>query len=163
MAEERRVCRICDQEGPMSDFLVSGCKGRICAKCRYSRGMERQRQRRSTPAGRARYREYQRAASRRSYQRLKKFLDELRSKPCTDCGGTFPSVCMEFDHRDGRGSGLTVTTAAGGSMATLLAEIERCDLVCANCHRIRTAAQRNSGAWKASGRPRKPMIDLSVR
>ena len=69
------------------------------------------------------------------------FVIALKQKPCMDCGVQYPPYVMDFDHRDKR------TKAAGinqminlhsYSKDKILAEINKCDLVCANCHRIRT-------------------------
>lgn len=70
----------------------------------------------------------------------REMVAKLKDRPCADCGGRFPAVCMDFDHRDPAGKTAGIAALVGGkySMATILAEIEKCDLVCANCHRIRT-------------------------
>lgn len=63
----------------------------------------------------------------------------MKSGPCMDCGGSFPYECMDWDHRPGEqkiGIVSQMTTAAAA------AEIEKCDLVCANCHRTRTRTRR---------------------
>ena len=68
------------------------------------------------------------------------FLRELRARPCADCGGLFAPHQMDFDHRPGTVKRFNLTS--GGSMlrptAALLEEAAKCDVVCANCHRIRT-------------------------
>lgn len=70
-------------------------------------------------------------------QRRIKF-NELKKKPCTDCGGEFPPHVMDFDHKDGVKLGRISTMATQVSWDKLLAEIAKCDLLCANCHRIRS-------------------------
>ena len=70
---------------------------------------------------------------RRTYE----WLAELKSRPCADCGGTFPPYVMDFDHV-GTDKSFTISRKIGANKGTLLSEIEKCDLVCANCHRIRT-------------------------
>ncbi len=71
----------------------------------------------------------------------------LKRRPCMDCGGTFPPVCMDFDHLPGNKKSGNVSTMArlGWSTEKILAEIAKCDLVCSNCHRIRTATRRSFG------------------
>ena len=59
-------------------------------------------------------------------------------KPCTDCGGTFHIAAMEWDHVPERGPKLFNIGAGDYSLAKTLTEIAKCDLVCANCHRVRT-------------------------
>lgn len=62
-----------------------------------------------------------------------------------DCGNSFPSECMDFDHV--RGTKLVqVSDLTWSNETTLMTEIAKCDLVCANCHRIRTKARRTSAA-----------------
>ena len=76
-----------------------------------------------------------------SYARKSAAFRELKNHPCMDCGGTFPPECMDFDHVRGEkvcGVGLLVEDTTG----KLDAEIAKCDLVCANCHRIRTKSLR---------------------
>ena len=63
-------------------------------------------------------------------------VDSLKSKPCTDCKGVFPPECMDFDHI--RDKLFEVSRLKHQSADRLLAEIAKCELVCANCHRIRT-------------------------
>ena len=65
-----------------------------------------------------------------------------------DCGGRFPAVCMEFDHV--RGEKLfSVGIRVSYKMETVLAEIAKCDLVCANCHKIRTHERRRARGIRA--------------
>jgi hypothetical protein len=70
------------------------------------------------------------------------FLRDLRRVPCADCGGMFPPYVMDFDHRDPSKKLFAIT---GGhapllSREKLIAEIDKCDIVCANCHALRTHA-----------------------
>lgn len=68
------------------------------------------------------------------------FVNALKeNKPCMDCGNIFPPVCMDFDHRDPTDKVDNIARlVVRGNKAKLLEEIEKCDLVCANCHRKRT-------------------------
>lgn len=58
--------------------------------------------------------------------------------PCMDCGGTYPTSVMDFDHRDPSEKSFTISQKRQCGLQMLLAEIAKCDVVCANCHRIRT-------------------------
>ena len=75
--------------------------------------------------------------------------------PCTDCGVVYPYWVMQLDHVPERGSkAFTVSlTYTSGSdrrvMVTreeLVAEIAKCDVVCANCHAERTHS-RGGQRW----------------
>lgn len=62
--------------------------------------------------------------------------------PCVDCGED-NIVCLEFDHVRGKkveSIARMVTTLVG--LKTLTEEVEKCDVRCANCHRIKTAKER---------------------
>lgn len=74
---------------------------------------------------------------------MRTFIDELKSKPCTDCGGTFDPVCMDFDHI-GTDKRYNVAKMLSASVQQVLDEIAKCELVCANCHRLRT---KNRQQW----------------
>ena len=67
-----------------------------------------------------------------------KWLDELKSKPCSDCGNTFPSYVMEFHHRNPEEKVMTIARIiiTRGKNA-VMEEIAKCDLLCSNCHRTR--------------------------
>lgn len=74
---------------------------------------------------------------RRLRERNRARLDALKAVPCGDCKGTFPPECMDFDHvRGEKLFGIAVNMNI--SWERLEAEIAKCEIVCANCHRIRT-------------------------
>ena len=68
-------------------------------------------------------------------------LGYLLTHPCVDCGETDP-VVLEFDHL--RDKVKNVSAMLRGRLSRLIAEIEKCEVVCANCHRRRTAARLQS-------------------
>lgn len=76
-------------------------------------------------------------------QRLVAFMRDLKVGPCVDCGGTFPPEAMDFDHLGDDKLGNVARLARLGSRTALLAEIAKCDLVCANCHRVRSRKRRD--------------------
>lgn len=62
----------------------------------------------------------------------------LHEHPCVDCGET-DIVVLEFDHCRGE-KRMNVTTMIGAyATSTVMKEIEKCDVVCSNCHTRRTA------------------------
>ncbi len=73
-------------------------------------------------------------------QRTKFLLEYCRSHPCTDCGGARPRDAR-FDHLRDKASDIG-TGIINVGWATLLGEIEKCEVVCANCHRRRTSQRR---------------------
>lgn len=56
-----------------------------------------------------------------------------------DCGVSYPYYVMDFDHRDPTTKESIVNRLVGcGSWKRLRAEVDKCDVVCSNCHRERT-------------------------
>lgn len=104
--------------------------------------------------------ELQRAAGRKHYQNNKAaviaarqrtreatrvrnrkiILDHLIANPCVDCGEADPIV-LEFDHREDKSFQIGDMGAKVG-LARLLAEIAKCDVRCANCHRRKSYHDR---------------------
>lgn len=76
------------------------------------------------------------------------FLRELRRVLCTDCGGTFEPYQMDFDHREPVEKSFNVTAGRAMLMSRerLMEEIAKCDIVCANCHALRTYAYQSARA-----------------
>jgi hypothetical protein len=72
-------------------------------------------------------------------------------RPCTDCGRVFPPEVMQWDHLPGvLKLGNISTDLRGRSRDEVLQEIAKCELVCANCHAIRTFARAGWGNWSVS-------------
>ncbi len=70
------------------------------------------------------------------------FVISLKQKPCMDCGVQYPYYVMDFDHRERNDKIKEVAymSARNWSLENIKKEADKCDLVCANCHRIRTFA-----------------------
>lgn len=67
----------------------------------------------------------------------------LKDKSCTDCGNTDP-ITFEFDHIKGnKMASICKLVENGVPWERISKEIEKCELVCANCHRRRTAFRGN--------------------
>jgi hypothetical protein len=78
------------------------------------------------------------ATQRRKNDERRAYLHSCKCVPCADCGETFHPVAMDFDHRDGTIKLFDVGTSMQRNWEMILAEIAKCDVVCSNCHRIRT-------------------------
>lgn len=75
-------------------------------------------------------------------KRLMAISDEAKSRPCLDCGVQYPPYIMDFDHRNPAEKVACVSKLVGSGAKDaeeiLRLEIEKCDVVCSNCHRERT-------------------------
>lgn len=73
----------------------------------------------------------------REYAKAQSLIIASKSVPCSDCGKEYPWYVMDFDHV--RGEKLrNVGSSRHMGYNKLKAEIEKCDVVCSNCHRLRT-------------------------
>lgn len=79
-------------------------------------------------------------------------IEKYDKTPCLDCGLSFPWCVMDFDHRPGETKDFALSRVAGRRASPKLIskvekEIAKCDLVCSNCHRIRTHLLRQHKTW----------------
>ena len=70
---------------------------------------------------------------------LKQKLIEIKEKSiCQDCKQKYPHYVMDFDHVSGEKVGNVSRMMRSHSWEEVLQEVEKCELVCSNCHRERT-------------------------
>lgn len=76
--------------------------------------------------------------------RNRQIVIKAKDRPCTDCGVKYHPYVMDFDHRpDEKKRGEVSDIASCNGLKVLLAEIAKCDVVCSNCHRLRTLQRRD--------------------
>jgi hypothetical protein len=93
------------------------------------------------------------AKIRRTRVRLhQQLVRAAKDVPCADCGRRFPPYVMDFDHRGAEKAGNIAEMVSTATTVALLAEIGKCDVVCANCHRERTFGRADS-AWHRRRKP----------
>jgi len=83
-------------------------------------------------------------------QKIRIYIFEtLKMHPCVDCGESDP-VVLDFDHRDRTAKRFNIADAVscGASLKSVVAEILKCDVRCANCHRRKTYVE-NNGKYKS--------------
>jgi hypothetical protein len=86
-----------------------------------------------------------RSQERHRQRNFLRVVAHLRAHPCVDCGES-DLVVLDFDHLPGADKRFDIARAVTGSTrswATIHAEILKCEVVCANCHRRRTARRAN--------------------
>ena len=74
---------------------------------------------------------------------LAQYLRDLKTKtPCIDCGINYPYYVMDFDHVRGVKQANVMELVSTLSKKRIDLEIAKCEIVCSNCHRIRTHMRR---------------------
>lgn len=79
-----------------------------------------------------------------SRQRARQYILQIKEdNECIDCGEENP-LALQFDHIPGRGKlgHIGWMAARGWGVKRLSEEIAKCELVCANCHLVRTHNRR---------------------
>jgi hypothetical protein len=124
-------CPTCRRHKPLEEFNSQQKKCRSC-KAAYDRRWYKKNKTR-----RDRQITLRRAADK---ERNALFvLNYLLDHPCAVCGET-DTVVLEFDHIRGKKLySISLIASNGYSMRVLEAEIAKCQVLCANCHRRRTA------------------------
>jgi hypothetical protein len=131
-----RKCGRCDRQKPFEDFgwrrKARGQRDNYCRPCRAAYKQERYRANRQRYIEQAKRRKKIVAAERLDY-----LVVFLREHPCVDCGET-DLVVLEFDHLRDKEFGIA-QGIRDRDWQSVLDEIAKCEVVCANCHRRRTA------------------------
>lgn len=133
-----KYCPRCEQTLPTTDFNKNKArKDGLASTCRACNSAYKK--------------EHYANNSAKVYARVKDRRQEIRdqmweykaSRACADCGLVDPIV-MEFDHLRDKERNVSEMIARGMGWESILLEIEKCELVCANCHRRRTHTRANA-------------------
>ena len=137
-------CPIGHEYNEVNTYFQKGRYGvkRQCRAC----AKERKQRKLATPEGRAyeaakmaRWRKVNPDKNRITYQKQhakkKQILDEARSGGCIRCGES-DVACLDFHHRNGKVDKLGhIGVIRKFAPERIKAEIAKCDVLCANCHR----------------------------
>lgn len=132
-----RCCR-CGELKPEDEFAwrrrCNVQRDTYCRQCRAAYGKEHY------EANKQRYIDQAAARKRRvSLERWTYLIDYFALNPCRDCGESDPLV-LEFDHLGDKEFNISQGLVSK-PWQVILDKIAKCDVVCANCHRRRTASR----------------------
>lgn len=74
----------------------------------------------------------------------RRIIETAKDRPCADCGQRFHFSAMDFDHLDSSRKIRSIASMATCRRERIVDEMAKCDVVCANCHRVRTWKRRNN-------------------
>lgn len=141
----KKHCNGCNQDRDIEDFnLKDKAKGTRHALCRFC----------MAEYSRKHYKNNKQAYIDKTKKRNQRISEDNRTKlfaylsqhPCVDCGETDAHV-LEFDHVKGKKSNnISKMVMDGYSWSTIETEIAKCEVRCANCHRIRESGKSRS--WR---------------
>lgn len=89
-------------------------------------------------ANRESYRDRTRTNNPKYVAAIRDYIRAAKDAPCTDCGVQYPWYVMDFDHLSDKEFNIGHAVKRKLSLTRVAAEIAKCELVCSNCHRIRT-------------------------
>ena len=76
---------------------------------------------------------------RKHHHKGRHILDAIKVEAgCVDCGYNADPRALDFDHKDTSDKTFNLAKGQKYSMAVMMAEVAKCDVRCANCHRIKT-------------------------
>lgn len=134
--QHMKECITCKETKDDSDFSFGSRKERRrhCKECQRRSDQEKYRNRSPEKVQKDKTRR------RENLGRSREWLRKIKNNPCLDCGRSFHFFVMDFDHTDPKTKKFDVGTAASQGLSTraLQEEVSKCDLVCSNCHRMRT-------------------------
>ena len=147
---ESRICSKCGEERPVEHFtfknLAKGIRHNRCRDCTREAVREHYQAHQSYYVRKARTRNAEVIAAQREW-----VLNYLELHPCVDCGEADPR-CLDFDHVRGKKICHVSRMLGDYGWTAIEAEIAKCEVRCANCHRKRTAERREvARPWQ--GRP----------
>lgn len=131
---QNKTCTQCKESKPLLSFRKKGngtsSKCKECTKVYAKQHYEQNKEKYATAAKESR---------KRILQENRIWVRSLKSVPCKDCYETYPYYVMDFDHVRGEKKANVSDLVRGfASRRKIQEEIDKCDIVCAVCHRIRT-------------------------
>lgn len=138
-----KACGRCKETLPLASFNFKDKIKKIyqsyCIECNKAKNREHYKSNKNTYKEKAKkYRE----ENGRTVGKQELYIYEYKlNNPCVDCGDTNP-VHLSFDHRDPKEKSFNIgLMRTHYSLEAVIAEIEKCDIRCHNCHAERTAKQ----------------------
>ncbi len=140
-----KICTVCKEEKGIDCFYFKDkLTGKLHAQCKSCYAEKRKL---SKVQHYLKYREAYRERARLRKVRIKslrqkQLYDFLEDKFCKICGNNDIRV-LEFDHinPESKKFGIARAVNDGYAWELILEEVKKCRILCANCHRIRTAEQ----------------------
>lgn len=127
-------CKKCKRVTELRNFMSSAFFKNICKAC-WAAKVKIHRKEKPEMYAKQRYKDFRKSAD---------FIKSFKlNKPCTLCKKIYPPCAMDFNHINKEEKIDSISNLYGKSKNRILAEINKCELICANCHRDVTQSQLN--------------------
>jgi len=159
--EQNKVCPCCKEEKLLTDFKIKKGRPTYCRYCwnhykksgRKVKGLyTRDPLTNKTDLSEEHKKEVKRLANKKhsklKREKIEAYVGDIfRNTSCHDCG-VKNIIVLQFDHRDPSEKTYDISRLiqSGASLKRIQEEVAKCDIVCANCHFIRTANM--FGSWR---------------
>jgi hypothetical protein len=94
---------------------------------------------------------------------VKEWINLFKTGPCVDCGQSYEPSLMDFDHLKDKHKCISKMVIERTSKENLLAEMEKCELVCCYCHRKRTWDRQNHNCNRTEANKRNMEIMMRAK
>lgn len=94
-------------------------------------------ERRKEIANKSAKKEYRSGKNRATFKKCKAEAIELCGNKCNDCGVSYPACVYDFHHVDPTTKHKELAKLFVGRREIWLKELEKCVMLCSNCHRLR--------------------------
>lgn len=150
-----KKCSSCNKTKSEEDFykrsngtVQAQCKECVCKSAREYRKENKEK----ISKNKKRYQKenyYLKIREKKTARRLKlkdqklKIVNQLKSKGCTDCGKKYSEVAMDLDHVGKKRKDISSIIQQDRGIQFLMDELKECEVVCSNCHRIRSKNRKS--------------------
>jgi hypothetical protein len=122
-----KICSTCKLDKPVDEYFKnSRMKDGLQPRCKTCAAEYLKK-----PETLAKYVAYSKRISRRNRDLLNEYKQQ---RGCTTCPET-EAACLDFHHKDRNEKDFEVGNLGSYAWSTIMKEIDKCILVCANCHR----------------------------
>ena len=135
--EGKKLCTKCLKVKGLEDFHSDKTgrhkKATLCKECANAQTRESYKTLMTNPENRVNKNNKRKLV----LQERKRLAVEHKGGSCEDCGGVYPLCVYDFHHVDPKTKDYDPSQAAAISVETMFKELDKCVLLCSNCHRIR--------------------------
>jgi len=127
---DAKYCGGCSSEQPLSNWTEKGTRCRTCVAKSARRSYEKIK---NNPE----LNQKRNQALSLKRKELKRQAVEYKGNKCIDCGNTYPDCVYDFHHLDPKAKDFSIAKKSWVSFDSIKDELDKCILLCSNCHRIR--------------------------